>query len=54
MLNITTQKNLLRKCSESFDTEIVKKLRKFQHWAKKVSYKIKNVYYNQDIFNLDI
>ena len=32
--NITTQYILLRKSQEIFDTEIMKKLRKCQHWAK--------------------
>ena len=32
--NITTQKCLLRKSYESFDTEIMKKLTKFQSWTK--------------------
>ena len=36
--NIETQIFLLRKSRESFDTGIVKKLRKFQYWPKKVSY----------------
>ena len=36
-------KVLLRKPQENFDTEILKNLRKLQHWAKKLSYKI-NVY----------
>ena len=42
--NIESQTSLLRKSEESFDTAIVKKLRKFQLWEKKLSYKVKNVY----------
>ena len=34
---------LLRKHKESSKTEIMKKLRKFHHWARNISYK-KNVY----------
>ena len=30
------KKILLRKCKESFDTGIVKKIRKCQDWSKKV------------------
>ena len=35
--NTGTQKFLLRKSEERFDTGIVKKVRKFQFWAKKPS-----------------
>ena len=31
----------LRKCLDRFDFGIVKKLRKFQYWAKKLLYRIK-------------
>ena len=42
VLIIGTLKFLLRKSSESFDTEIKKKVRNFQYWAKKLlSYKSK-------------
>ena len=37
--NIGTQEFLLRKSYEGFDIGIVKKLRKFQNWAKKFSHK---------------
>ena len=37
--DIRTRKFLLRKSLEGFGTEIMKKLRKFQYWAKKLSYK---------------
>ena len=33
--NIGTEKSVLKKSEESFDTGIVKKVRKFQHRAKK-------------------
>ena len=33
--NNGTEKRLLRKSLESFDTGIVKKLRRFQYWANK-------------------
>jgi len=42
--NIGTKNILLWKRLESFDTGIEKKLRKLQHWAKKLSYKIKNMH----------
>ena len=34
-----TKKFLLRKSLESFDTGIVKKVRRFQYWKKKLSYR---------------
>ena len=41
--NIVTQKNLLRKSSECFDTGIVKKMSNFQYWNNKTFLYLKYV-----------
>ena len=47
--NIGSQKFALRKPSESFDTGIVKKLRKFQYWTKKDPLIKKTCIHNRDV-----
>ena len=39
MDNVTTKKVLVGKSQESYDTQIMKQLKKFQSWAKKHSFR---------------